>query len=356
MAIYGKVESPRDIARINCIIRDEMLIVEDEAALSELKKRSDYLCTLTYSPFWQKRFGKQIEELRKVAIEENRVTVKEANIVAKYKGFDKEYHPWRSDLDIEEQLRLIPQEVIEEIEHATMTLAYDMQILEELRSEFCDIRKAMVLCEEEECLKNLKRAVDILSVLPYLHSFKEHFDRGVLGAIDALIEKEKNRSVELANMVAYVKGFESYFEAISAEDFGELDAEEYLARLLAEEEKSESYIPTEVRYKGGAKVLWLVYYHPKRKREYAKRVYLPAEFRNLKMEGPEYFRNKFGNSVWGVKISYESFVKETTIKVRGKEIRLPQRWVRREKIIPLPQIAQNVRLLEERPKSAMNIL
>ena len=355
MAIYGKVETPRDIARINCIIRDEMLIVEDEAALSELKKRSDYLCTLTYSPFWQKRFGEQIEEFRKVALEENRVTVKEANIVAKYRGFDKEYHPWRSDVDMEEQLRLLPERIIEEIEHATTSLMYDNEILELLRNEFCDIRKAMVLCEDERCLKDLKRAVDILSVLPYLHSFEEHFDKGLLGAIDALIVKEKNRSVELANMIAYVKGFESYFEPVSEEDFEKLGAEEYLQALL-EEEKSDSYIPTEARYEDGAKVLWLVYYHPKRKREYAKRVYLPADYRNLKMEGPGYFRNRFGNKVWGVKISYETLVKETIIKVRGRQIKLPQRWVKKQKIVTLPQVAQNVRLLEERPKSAMNIL
>ena len=135
MAIYGKVESAEDIRRINCLIRDEMLQVEDEAQLSELKKRSDYLCTLTYSPFWKKRFGEQIEQLRQVALEENRVTVKEANIIAKYKGFDKEYHPWRSDIDIEEQLRQIPEEVIEEITHATLSLKLDTQILEQLREE-----------------------------------------------------------------------------------------------------------------------------------------------------------------------------------------------------------------------------
>lgn len=52
--IYGKVEDIKDISRINCIIRDEMLKVESEAELSELKKRSDYLCTLTYSPFWRR--------------------------------------------------------------------------------------------------------------------------------------------------------------------------------------------------------------------------------------------------------------------------------------------------------------
>jgi len=87
MPIYGKVEKPEDIKRINCIIRDEILEVESEAQLTELKKRSDYLCTLTFSPFWKKKFGDQIEILRQVAIEENRVTVRECNIVSKYRNY-----------------------------------------------------------------------------------------------------------------------------------------------------------------------------------------------------------------------------------------------------------------------------
>jgi hypothetical protein len=52
--IYGRLESAEDIRRINCIIRDEMLTVETPAELTDLKKRSDYLCTLTFSPFWKK--------------------------------------------------------------------------------------------------------------------------------------------------------------------------------------------------------------------------------------------------------------------------------------------------------------
>ncbi len=353
MAIYGKVETPEDIKRINCLIRDEMMEVEDEAQLSELKKRSDYLCTLTYSPFWQKRFGQEIEKVRQVALEENRISVKEANIIAKFKGFDKEYKPWRSDIDINEQLRLIPAEVIEEITHATLDLKMSVEILETLRKEFCAIRGAMVVCEDEECIQKLKRAVDILSVLPYLESFKEHFDEGLLGAIDALVTKEKNRSVELANIICEVNGWQSYFESIGEEDFE--SAEEYLQRLLEEEEKAQILIPSQARYKGGGEVLWLVYYHPRRKREYAKRVYMPAHFRNLTMEGPAEFKNRFGNRVYGVKIGYEMKIDPTTIKVRGKEIVLPERWVKKEKIVTLPKIAQNVRLLTTRPQSAMDI-
>ena len=354
MALYAKVQTPQDIARINCMLRDEMLIAKDEATLTELKKRSDYLCTLTYSPFWQKRFGKMIEDLRQVAIEENRISVRTANIVATYRGFAKEYHPWRKDIDIEEQLRHIPQKILEELENAKTTLAYETEILEVLRQEFCAIRKGMVLCEKQNCLEEFKRQVDVLATLPFTSDFARAFEEGMLAAIDALIETEKNRSIVLANMVAYVQGWDIYFEAVSEEEIEAIGADTLL-QLLDEEKRSLSYIPTQARYKGGGTVVWVVYYHPKRKREYAKRVYLPANYRNLKMEGPGKFKNRFGNSVWGVKISYEEEIAPTTIHVRGREIKLPARWIERTKVVPIPKIAQNVRLLEERPASAMDI-
>jgi len=189
--IYGKVESVEDIKRINCIIRDEMLKIENEAELTELKKRSDYLCALTYSPFWQKKFKDKIEELREVAIEENRATVKTANYIAKYKG--------------------------------------------------------------------------------------------------------------------------------------------------------------------GAKVLWLVYFLPRRKREYAKRIYFPADAFDIKVEGPDYYKNRFGNNVYGIKLTYKMTIKPTTIHIRGKEIHLPERVVSKTKIIPIPQDATDFRIVEEKPASAMDI-
>ena len=352
--IYGKVENVDDIRRINCIIRDEMLKVEDDAELTELKKRSDYLCTLTYSPFWQKKFGDKIEEMRNVAIEENRATVKTANYIAKYKGFDKEYEPWKKEIDIEEQLRQIPQRVVEELTNSVFSLKLSINILEEIRSEFCEIRKAMVLCENVECLDKLKRAVDILSTLPFIGEFTEHFDEGVLSAIDKLINLEKERSVELANIIAEVKGWERYYQVINEEDF-ETTAEDYLNKLLEEEEKSETYIPTEAKYKGGANVLWLVYYLPRRKREYAKRLYFPADAFDIKVEGPDIYKNKFGNDVYGIKITYKMTIRPTVIHVRGKEIHLPERVVTKTKIVPVPKDATDFRIVEERPNSAMDI-
>jgi len=352
--IYGKVENVEDIRRINCIIRDEMLKVEYDAELTELKKRSDYLCTLTYSPFWQKKFGDKIKEIRNVAIEENRATVKTANYIVKYKGFNKVYEPWKKEIDIEEQLKLIPERIVEELTNSIFSLKLSLNILEEIRSEFCDIRKAMVLCENVECLDKLKRAVDILSTLLFVEDFKAHFDEGVLGAIDKLINTEKERSIKLANVISEVNGWDRYYQVISEEDFG-TTADEYLEKLLKEEEKSETYIPTEAKYKDGAKVLWLVYFLPRRKREYAKRIYFPSDAFDIKVEGPDVYKNKFGNEVYGIKITYKMTIKSTIVHVRGKEIHLPERVVTKTKIVPVPKDATDFRIVEEKPSSAMDI-
>ncbi|OLB97960.1 MAG: hypothetical protein AUH30_09210 [Candidatus Rokubacteria bacterium 13_1_40CM_68_15] len=92
--IYGEVNSAEDIRRINRIIRKEMDAVTMREELTELKKRSDYLCTLTHSPTWRKRFGEKVRALRRVAMEENRKTVEHANRVAAQHGWDADYDPW----------------------------------------------------------------------------------------------------------------------------------------------------------------------------------------------------------------------------------------------------------------------
>ena len=55
--IYGEVNSIKDIRELNRTIRQEMDRAKAREQLTELKKRSDYLCTLTFSPAWQKKFG-----------------------------------------------------------------------------------------------------------------------------------------------------------------------------------------------------------------------------------------------------------------------------------------------------------
>jgi len=352
--IYGKVNTIDDISRINCIIRDEMLLVDSEAQLVELKKRSDYLCTLTYSPFWKKKFGDKIEEARKRALEENRVTVREANYIAKYKGYDKTFHPWGKDNpDIEEELKQIPQQVINELTETIIEMELSVNILEQLRRLFCDLRKAALLCEDVKCLNKVKRAVDVVSALPQLESFTQHFDDTVLEQIDALITEERDRTIQLLNIISEVNGYDVYYDAAEVQD--EASAKHLIEKVMEEEAKASTYIPTEAKYKEPAKVLWLVYYLPRRKREYAKRIYLPGEYRNLHVEGPGVYINRFGNPVYGILLTYQIKVKPTVIHIHGKEVHLPERWVTRRKVVPVPEDAQNIRITEEKPEVAMDI-
>jgi hypothetical protein len=95
--LYGEVESIKDIRDINRKIREEMDQVKTREQLTELKKRSDYLCTLTYSPAWQKKFGEKATRLREAAMEENRKTVEQANEVARRHGWPADYDPWGKD-------------------------------------------------------------------------------------------------------------------------------------------------------------------------------------------------------------------------------------------------------------------
>ena len=352
--LYSKVEKLKDISRINCTIRDEMLQVNSASELTDLKKRSDYLVTLTYSPFWKKRFKEKIEQFRELALEENRVTVKLANLIAQYKNFKKEYHPWKKELNIEEELQKIPQHIINELSHKIFEIKKTEKILEFLREEFCDIRKALILCKKQNCIEKLKRANDILALLPFLPSFNIYFEGTIVKEIKTIIEKETKRVITLANIISEVNNWNNYYETKSFDEI-EDTLDSYLKKLLEEEKKADTYIPTEAKYKKGASVLWLVYWHKKRKREFAKRIYFPKEFRIISIEGPSNFINKAGNEVYGLKITYESKVKATTLKIRGKEIKLKSRWIKREKVIPLPQEAINIRLIDKKPKSAMDI-
>jgi hypothetical protein len=92
--IYSAVNTLADLRRINREIRREMDTVTNQAELTELKKRSDYLCTLAEAPSWQKKFGGKIGRVRDVVLEEDAITTRQANKQAKKHGWDTEYHPW----------------------------------------------------------------------------------------------------------------------------------------------------------------------------------------------------------------------------------------------------------------------
>jgi len=352
--IYGKVNTIADIGRINCIIRDEMLNINSEAELVELKKRSDYLCTLTYSPFWKKKFGDEIEKVREEAMAENYVTVQEANYIAKYKGFNKTYKPWgKANEDIEKAVKDIPQQVVDELTNTIIKMELSPAILENLRELFCELRGAALVCETQVCLNKIKRAVDVIAALPHMKSFTQHFSEDTLAQIDDLINVENNRSLTLFNIIAKVNGYDIYYDVSDTAD--EESAKDLIEKVMAEEDKADTYIPTEAKYKGPGKIIWLVYYLPSRKRMYAKRIYLPGDYRNLHVEGPAMYYNRFGNPVYGVLLTYEMAIKPTTIHVHGREIQLPERWITKKKIVPVPETAQNIHITEEKPASAMDI-
>jgi hypothetical protein len=92
--IYGEVNSLEDLRRINQEIRHEMDTVAKQAQLTELKKRSDYLCTLAEAPSWQEKFGEKIDRVQEVAREENARTTQHANALVKKHGWETEYHAW----------------------------------------------------------------------------------------------------------------------------------------------------------------------------------------------------------------------------------------------------------------------
>lgn len=92
--IYGTVDSLEDLRRINQEIRHQMDRVDEKEQLTQLKKRSDYLCTLAKAPSWKAKFGDKIGHMLEVAKEEDGKTTRHANAVAKKHGWAAAYDPW----------------------------------------------------------------------------------------------------------------------------------------------------------------------------------------------------------------------------------------------------------------------
>ena len=92
--IYGEVNTLQDVRKINGSIRREMGDAKSRAQLTELKKRADYLCTLTHSPAWHEKLGRRASRFREVAKAEDERTTDKANAVAKRHKWDAQYNPW----------------------------------------------------------------------------------------------------------------------------------------------------------------------------------------------------------------------------------------------------------------------
>ncbi len=96
--IYRGVDSPRDIKTINEKIRGQMGRADRREELTELKKRSDYLCALAESPSWKEKFGSTVSGVLRVAREENKKTTDVANRLAVRRGWEADYDPGGTDV------------------------------------------------------------------------------------------------------------------------------------------------------------------------------------------------------------------------------------------------------------------
>lgn len=94
--IYGEVETLSDVRGINKQIRDEIRGAKNRGQVTELKKRSDYLCTLAIAPSWQKKFGSKAPRVLEVAKEEDERTTRVANSIVRQRNLGGDsYHPWQ---------------------------------------------------------------------------------------------------------------------------------------------------------------------------------------------------------------------------------------------------------------------
>ena len=87
--IYGEVNKPSDIRKINIMIRKDLKKARTKPRITELVKRSAYLCTLTYSPGFKKRLKGVVLKARKIAKEEYTKTARLANRKLGAKVYDE---------------------------------------------------------------------------------------------------------------------------------------------------------------------------------------------------------------------------------------------------------------------------
>src|SRR5437899_12725264 len=89
--IYGEVTSKTSLKKIFLEIRHDIEEAKSRPDLTELYKRAGYLVTLTHSPAWEEKFGKEVTQLRKEAQEDFATTARKINRHAKEIGTEADY-------------------------------------------------------------------------------------------------------------------------------------------------------------------------------------------------------------------------------------------------------------------------
>jgi hypothetical protein len=115
--------------------------------------------------------------------------------------------------------------------------------------------------------------------------------------------------------------------------------------------------PSESRYKGGGLVKYLVYRSPQplrtgrsQMRTRVKRLYFPAEAREIKVGTLSSLTTRSGRSIQGVPVTYRYRIGRAAAR-RGKtRYEVPERWADRTKVVELPQQATGIRLTSKAPE------
>lgn len=119
------------------------------------------------------------------------------------------------------------------------------------------------------------------------------------------------------------------------------------------------YRPTTARYAGG-KVTYLVYRSPQplrngrvQERTRVKRLYFPANAREIELGEPGTVTKRTGRPVYGVVVRYRAHLSAAKAH-RGKTTyQLPERWVEREKVVELPEAARDIHLTDRPPEGPL---
>lgn len=89
---YGHINNASDMRVVFSEIRAEVNNAESRPILTELYRRAGYLITLTYAPSWAEKFGREAQQLRKVAEDEFHETAQVINHRATQLGTAADYH------------------------------------------------------------------------------------------------------------------------------------------------------------------------------------------------------------------------------------------------------------------------
>jgi hypothetical protein len=89
--VYGEVKSRTGMKEVFREIRRDVAHAHSRPALTELYKRAGYLITLTHSPAWREKWGKDASKIRKVAKGEFASTARKINARARKVGEEADY-------------------------------------------------------------------------------------------------------------------------------------------------------------------------------------------------------------------------------------------------------------------------